>query len=51
MNWLRRLLGKLNRRWIRDPEEREKHDVRVRRRLKGDSAEDEPPNIETVPPG
>jgi len=41
MNWLRRLLGKLNRRWIRDPMEREKHDVRVRRRLKGESADDE----------
>ena len=42
MNWLRRLLAKLNRRWIRDPEEREKHDVRVRRRLRGEAAEDEP---------
>jgi hypothetical protein len=42
MNWLRKVLGKLNRRWIRDPEERQKHDIRVRRRLKGEAAEDEP---------
>jgi hypothetical protein len=43
MNWLRRVLGKLNRRWIRDPAEREKHDDRVRRRLKGESADDAAP--------
>jgi hypothetical protein len=43
MNWLRRLISKLERRWIRDPDEREKHDVRVKRRLKGESAEDGPP--------
>lgn len=48
MNWIRRLLAKLDRRWIRNPLEREKHDVRVRRRLKGESAEDEPPS---EPPG
>lgn len=43
MNWLRRLISRLDRRWIRDPDEREKHDVRVKRRLKGQSAEDGPP--------
>jgi hypothetical protein len=43
MNWLRRLISKLERRWIRDPDEREKHDVRVKRRLKGQSADDAPP--------
>lgn len=42
MNWLRRLISKLNRRWIPDSHERDRHDVRVRRRLKGESAEDEP---------
>ncbi|HEY6607782.1 MAG TPA: hypothetical protein VI277_01160 [Candidatus Limnocylindria bacterium] len=39
---MRRLLARFDRRWIRDRTEREKHDVRVRRRLAGDPAEDEP---------
>lgn len=41
--WLRRLIKKLERRWIPDDEERGRYDTRVRRRLRGDSAEDLPP--------
>lgn len=41
MNWLRRLFSKLERRWIRDPKEREEHDEVVRARLKGNVSEDE----------
>jgi hypothetical protein len=42
MNWLRRLFGKLERRWIRNPDEREEHDEVVRARLKGNLSEEEP---------
>jgi hypothetical protein len=33
--WLRRLLSPLERRWIRDVDERDRHDRRVRGRLPG----------------
>lgn len=33
LSWLRRTLGWFERRWIHDPEERERHDVLVRERL------------------
>ncbi|HET7686598.1 MAG TPA: hypothetical protein VFM19_09355 [Candidatus Limnocylindria bacterium] len=33
LNWLRRRLRALERRWIRDPAERSRHQERVRERL------------------
>ena len=41
MNWLRRLFGKFERRWIHDPTERREHDEVVKARLKGNLSEDE----------
>ncbi len=41
MNWLRRLVGKLNRRWIPDSDERAAHDELVRERLRGQTADEE----------
>ena len=43
LTWLRRLIKKLERRWIPDDDERGRYDTRVRRRLRGDPAEDLPP--------
>lgn len=33
LSWLRRTLGWFERRWIHDPEERSRHDEKVRERL------------------
>jgi hypothetical protein len=43
LNWLRRRLGRLNRRWIEDPAERDRHHEIVDRRLPGpDDSTDSP---------
>jgi hypothetical protein len=36
--WLRRLVAPLERRWIRDPAERERHDALVRERMTASAA-------------